>query len=276
VYLLIRQGKRAKHRDDEILSLVMGSLVQGYYYSVLGDHYLQQNWIVLKAILDQNESTAAKRPAVPVRGAKMAAKKKQMAKKAAARKGEKANEKAAAAQKKAVQKETIGKAAAIKAAARNAAVRNVEDAAKKTEVTAPSAQAANKAPTATMPPAPQKRYQQPMPARPPMGQRAENTGGGSVSDRLRVLSGRSYDLYQERFLTHARPAIRKILGAGKGIFFNLPEKAEDLVYNFLRDHYADPYMNWGDSKERAELIGMGFKLESLNPVIDEGFKAVRD
>jgi hypothetical protein len=107
-------------------------------------------------------------------------------------------------------------------------------------------------------------------------QQAENTTGGSVSDRLRVLSGRSYDLYQDRFLTHTRPAIRKILGAGKGIFFNLPERAEDLIYNFLKDHYADPYMNWDESKERAELAALGFKLESLNPIIDECFKSVKD
>jgi hypothetical protein len=243
VYLLIRQGRRAKHRDDEILGSVLSSLVQGYYYSVLGDRYLQQKWIALKNILlEQDAAALAARSAASVAagistgGTRMAAKKKQAAQKAAVKQSGKVKKQAAAVKKKAVQKKNV--------AAMNPA------------------------------PAQKKRYPRAFPAAasPPV----ERAAGGSVSDRLRVLSGRSYDLYQDRFLTHARPAIRKVLGAGKGIFFNLPEKAENLVYNFLRDHYADPYMNWAESKERAELAAMGFRLESLNPVIDECFKAMKN
>jgi hypothetical protein len=95
---------------------------------------------------------------------------------------------------------------------------------------------------------------------------------GSVADRLRELSGRSYDLYQDRFLAKSRPAIRKVLGAGKGLFFTVSEEAEDLVYTFLREHYADPYMDWAGSEEKAALGQLGFELESLNPVIDECFR----
>ncbi|MDR2073470.1 MAG: hypothetical protein LBP60_08580, partial [Spirochaetaceae bacterium] len=97
---------------------------------------------------------------------------------------------------------------------------------------------------------------------------------GSVSDRLKELSGRSYDVYENRFLVKARNAIRKVLGTGKGLFFNLPEEAEDLVYNFLRDHYSDPYMDWEDSAERRNLLEMGFDLPSLFPVIDECYRAL--
>ncbi|MDR2111377.1 MAG: hypothetical protein LBP32_08740, partial [Spirochaetaceae bacterium] len=50
--------------------------------------------------------------------------------------------------------------------------------------------------------------------------------GGSVSDRLKELSGRSYDVYQDRFLAKARGAIRKVLSSGRGLFFTLPEEAE--------------------------------------------------
>jgi hypothetical protein len=95
-----------------------------------------------------------------------------------------------------------------------------------------------------------------------------------VSDRLRKLSGRDYDLYQDRFFARARPAIRKVLGRGRGIFFSLPEKAEDLVYRYLRDHYADPYMNWAASGERRQLADQGFDLPSLDPVIDECFRKI--
>jgi hypothetical protein len=97
---------------------------------------------------------------------------------------------------------------------------------------------------------------------------------GSVSDRLKELSGRSYDVYQDLFLAKARNAIRKVLGAGKGLFFNLPEEAEDLVFNFLRDHYSNPYMNWEDSAERQNLLSMGFDLPSIIPVIDECYRTL--
>jgi hypothetical protein len=97
---------------------------------------------------------------------------------------------------------------------------------------------------------------------------------GSVSDRLRELSGRSYDVYEDRFLTKARSSIRKVLGAGKGLFFNLPEEAEDMVYNFLRDHYSDPYMDWENSADRKNLLTMGFDLPVLQPIIDECYRTL--
>jgi len=97
---------------------------------------------------------------------------------------------------------------------------------------------------------------------------------GSVSDRLRELSGRSYDVYEDRFLTKARSSIRKILGTGKGLFFNLPEEAEDLVFNFLRDHYSDPYMDWENSGDRRNLLTMGFDLPTLQPIIDECYRTL--
>jgi hypothetical protein len=97
---------------------------------------------------------------------------------------------------------------------------------------------------------------------------------GSVQDRLRELSGRSYDVYEDRFLSKARSSIRKVLGTGKGLFFNLPEEAEDMVYNFLRDHYSDPYMDWEASADRKNLLTMGFDLPSINPVIDECYRSL--
>ncbi|GHV91745.1 hypothetical protein AGMMS50268_22480 [Spirochaetia bacterium] len=271
-YLIIRKGRQLKRRDDEILGAVMAALVTGYYYSVLGDHYLQQKWRVLKDMMGQDAlsprpapSAPAPRPAVSASAAagtspagaagasagkpKKAAKKKQAAKKSAPKKGGKPKQQALS---------TAAKKAAV---AQRAAVKK-------------SAKGISPVQTKGKPVTPAGQVPKGTPGWQP--RRQVKTAGGSVSDRLRKLSGRSYDLYQDRFLTHARPAIRKILGAGKGIFFNLPEEAENLVYNFLRDHYADPYMDWAESREKPALAGLGFELESLNPVIDECFKSVRD
>jgi hypothetical protein len=93
-----------------------------------------------------------------------------------------------------------------------------------------------------------------------------------VADRLRGLSGRSYDVYHDQFLARAPQAIKRVLGAGRGRFFTLPQAAEDLVMHFLTAHYDDPYMNWGESGDRAALAKLGFEVESLAPIIDECYK----
>jgi hypothetical protein len=111
------------------------------------------------------------------------------------------------------------------------------------------------------------------------GRRSRNPGtsaAGSVSDQLQGLSGRSYDPYRELFLAGARQAVRKVLGAGKGLFFKLPERVESLVYHFLQDHYSDPYMNWAESDERKKAAELGFDLESLTPLITECYRSFQE
>jgi hypothetical protein len=104
------------------------------------------------------------------------------------------------------------------------------------------------------------------------GRKPGRWAAGSVSGRLQELSGRSYDLYQDLFLAKARRAIRNVLGAGKGRFFKPPERAESLIYNFLKNHYSDPYMNWEESEDRKTLAALGFELDSLIPVIDDCYR----
>ncbi|MDR2759452.1 MAG: hypothetical protein LBB78_08725, partial [Spirochaetaceae bacterium] len=84
-------------------------------------------------------------------------------------------------------------------------------------------------PIPAKPPAQQEKIipPSPQPIRRPSG--PQNQPSGSVSDRLRELSGRSYDVYQDRFLSRVRGAIRKVMGSGKRLFFTLPGAAEDLV-----------------------------------------------
>jgi hypothetical protein len=272
IYLTIRRGRDANYRDEDILSSVMSMLVTGYYYSIQGDRYLQQNWRAIKDAMEQAASKAAPRAAKAAAPARSAA----PVKAAPPRAGPKtappappAPDPASKAAPRAAKAAAPAKSAApVKAAPPRAGPK-----------TAPPAPAAPEPGPATAPkPSPAS---QPLPVSPPspVAQPAPKpvplqTAGGSVSDRLRKLSGRGYDLYQDRFLAHARPAIRKILSAGRGIFFSLPEQAEDLVFHYLRDHYADPYMNWAESAERRQLAGKGFDLPSLDPVIDECFKRI--
>ena len=94
-----------------------------------------------------------------------------------------------------------------------------------------------------------------------------------MSDRLRKLSKRSYDVYQDRFLAKARTSIRAVLGKRKegprSLFASVPEEAEELVYAFLRDHYADPYMDWEGGAQKKRLSELGFELDTLDPIIED-------
>jgi hypothetical protein len=231
VYLAIRRSRMAKRRDDEILSAVMSALVSGYYYSIRGDRYLQLRWNIIKTQMNSPETFPA--PLSP---------------------GESA---AAPAEKDRKGPENAGAGGRKKAGKRKKAPRKKSAAQKKSAQKKGSQSAERKKPGVRVPGGRRKFRAIPV------------SGSGSVSDRLQELSGRSYDLYRERFLAHVRPSIRKALGAGKGLFFNLPEDAEDLIFNFLRDHYSDPYMNWAESEERKSLAEMGFEVESLYPIIDE-------
>jgi hypothetical protein len=305
VFLAIRRGRLGKKRDDEILAAVMSSLVTGYYYSIQGDRYLQRSWNAIKFSLQQNRPNVLALPAPAQTPLQLPPPK------AGAGIGNKIapDKKSKKAQKLAPGKKTtvkivdvpVEKSVEIKKKNETSAKKVPAGAAKTQKAPSPKAKPA-KAGAAKKPAAqaaagvksvkptarPKKPVVQPvlpktdtqMPKQPlPQRRRPRIISAkslskptGSVADRLRELSGRSYDIYQDRFLAKSRPAIRRVLGAGRGLFFTLPEEVEDLVYSFLREHYSDPYMNWEGSEEKSSLKQLGFDLDSLNPVIDECFR----
>jgi hypothetical protein len=238
--MTIRRGKMTKQRDDEILASVLSSLVKGYYYSITGDRYLQRKWNTVKPLLTGAPPNRGARLALPAPDQVVssgAGHQGEGAVEEPAEEGEKAKKTAEKPAKKGAGKKRPGKKAGRK---RPAAGKKR----KKRRALRPSA-AVREVPA------------------------VKEEADGSVSNRLRVLSGRSYDLYQDRFLGHVRPAIRKVLGEGRGLFFRIPEEAENILYDFLKDHYSDPFMDWAGSEERKALEEMGFAIASLNPVIDE-------
>jgi hypothetical protein len=291
-YMALRRGRLGKQRDDELLASVMSSLVKGYYYSIKGDRYLQRRWAFIKTTLNQAPASRPRRERKPRgkgperEGRKASGKRSLPERRTGPHKTGLAGRdllagagepKRTAPVREAVKKVSrlrpAGRrlppgaapaapaAAAEKAAAKGKAVR----AGKAVPARAQRKAGALKTGSAARAAAVKK-------ARRELPQRVPASAGGSVSDRLRILSGRSYDLYQERFLSQARFAIRKIMETGRGIFFTLPEGAEDIIYNFLKVHYADPLMNWAESGERKTLAEMGFELSTLNPIIDECYR----
>ncbi|NLJ09117.1 MAG: hypothetical protein GX438_02080 [Treponema sp.] len=228
VFSVIQRGRLSGKRDEEILAAVMSILITGYYYSIQGDRYLQQQWALLKAKLEGTEKPAApelKRTAVRRRNAM-----KGLTRRPKAATGTARTPSPAAAETNSPSKTEV------QGTGRDLVTRNMA----KVE-TRPQALEV-----------PVRRF--------------------SVSERLMQLSGRSYDVYQDLFLSHARNAIRRVLGKGRGLFFSLPAEAEDLVYEYLKRNYSNPYMNWEQSQEQKQLEALGFSLSKIEAVIDECYK----
>ena len=94
---------------------------------------------------------------------------------------------------------------------------------------------------------------------------------GSVSDLIKRLSGRSYDVYREEFLSRVRPCIRAWLiehdTRPKATPTETEERAEDLIHEFLTKNYSNPYMDWESSESRKDVEGMGFSVPNLDGIV---------
>lgn len=104
-------------------------------------------------------------------------------------------------------------------------------------------------------------------------------GGGSVSDSIKKLSGKGYDVYKEIFLEKVRDSIHKYLLAHQtkshGLFDSAANEAEDQVYAFFVAHYDDPFMDWSRSVEREAVEALGFTLPNLMPIIESCFSKLQ-
>lgn len=99
---------------------------------------------------------------------------------------------------------------------------------------------------------------------------------GSVSDRIKRLSGKRYDVYREEFLASSRSAIERYLAANrnrpKDRFEDPINKAEDAVYEFLSRNYANPFMDWEDSQARSKVEALGFSVPNLDAIIEDWYR----
>lgn len=99
---------------------------------------------------------------------------------------------------------------------------------------------------------------------------------GSISDSIRKLSGKTYDVYRELFLEKVRDHIHRCLLSSRtkshGIFDTTVNDAEDYVFFFISAHYDDPFMDWERSAEREAVEALGFSMPSLDPIVEACFK----
>ena len=259
IYAVIRDGRRRKWRDEEILTTIVSLLSSGYYYSIRGDLYLQRNWLMLKSKLE---------PAHALRVSYISTRKR--------------SERSARVLREPTRREplliTSTKTPILKSMEQTIPL--VSKKSSKPRVAASIIVPAKPlTPVAPVPPSTPRRVKAPRPAIVPSFTRDENkdkTQGSSVSDHLRKLSGRSYDVYQDRFLSKVRASIRSVLAekrfGRRAIFASIPQEAEELVYSFLSNNYANPFMSWENSEERKLLSGSGFELDGVEGIIEHCYR----
>ncbi|MCA1950784.1 MAG: hypothetical protein LDL24_09445 [Treponema sp.] len=284
VFSAIQRGRLGGKRDEEILASVMSILITGYYYSIQGDRYLQQQWALLKAKLEGNEKAGpetSKRRTPPRRRTRTSN----------AGTGGNAGGSRTAGISGTARGGTAGGSTAggggVGGRGNVAATGNVAGgntmsagrlAAQPRLTGVPNARETRNKPVNAAVVQEKAKPVSELDKQKKSGSSGESelrespVRRNSVSERLMHLSGRSYDVYQDLFMTHVRSAIRRVLGKGRGIFFSLPQEAEDLVYDFLKRNYSNPYMNWEQSQERKQLEQLGFSIPAIEPIIDECYR----
>ncbi len=251
VFKAIKIGRRKKYQDDDILSMVASAIATRYSYTVQGDLYMQNTWRIIKsnlygqAVATRNlERSAIPAPAKPVH--RFTAQKKMPG----------ATVKIAPAAKASPLKATPIKAVRMAAA-----------------------------------PVPRAKRHDTLPklvrTRAGIIRNRGNAGAavasalkasGSISDRIKRLSGRAYDVYKEIFLSGVRGHIRTALLRNRqksgGTFGDAANDAENIVHDFMERNYSNAYMNWTDSEHRARVGTLGFDLESLDDIIESCYRKI--
>jgi hypothetical protein len=306
VYRAIKIGRARKSTDDEILSAVSAILSTSYSYSLSGDLYMQVMWRRMRAKQAERELEA--RLAVPGPEAKFRstkAKEKAKAKEPVERVAPEERSRPGAPAGGGIDLrsrfKTPAKESAIGLRVASRAPSPPEQRAPAPRLEASHSMPAPLAPASLAPareaPAPRDPPSPPPSAPATMLRPAERAKGarllgkapsgpepvreirarhGSISDTIRTLSGRGYDVYKEIFLEKVRGHIRRALvnsqTRGHGIFDTATNEAEDQVYGFISAHYDDHFMDWEHSAEREAVEALGFSMPSLGPIIESCFK----
>ena len=245
VFRTVKTGRRRKYADDEILSRVATTIADRYSYTVQGDLYMQAAWRRIKAGLYGGQAAGGSARAWTGSPGPVAA---QTGRDRQAAVRTETGPDAAAGHPVSPAQATEARDGLAAPPARDGAARGK-----------------------LMPAGAQARPLGPgRPAAP--RDIPEIKATGSISDRIKSLSGRAYDVYRDLFLarvrTHIRDALLKGRGKGAPVFGESLNAAEDLVFEFMERNYANSYMDWTSSQYRERMRGLGFELDGLDSIID--------
>lgn len=243
IFRAVKFGRLQKRTDDEILNTVNSILSSRYSYSVQGDFYMQIMWRRLKAKLEaksndvQEETENLKlEHSTKIQSQSSENKKAQVSNKNVSLQ---VNNESESKQKASALSEKDTKAEAFTFDKTHTSKVQVQQN------------------TVTQKP-------------------KEIVRGESISEKIRKLSGKSYDVYKTLFLSKVRNTIRPYLQKNQtkshSLFDTAMNDAEEFVYRFIESNYSNPYMNWDTSDAKKNAEALGFSIVNLDTIVEQCFK----
>lgn len=254
IFRTIKFCRKRKYSDDDILTMVATALSTDYSYTVQGDIYMQETWRRLKSNLYGTEKPQAIKTTTPSQIS--------VAPVAKTMTPVTTNNVVASGSPKKVPSEQKHEIRASKRTIPVLQPVKKQETPKKT----------NKESLSLVKELERRRKLLTKPIKPLHQEKAHLIYTGSISDKIRKISGRSYDVFQDLFLSKVRTFIQDALHKAripgeKGLGDKLG-MAEDLVYACMKKNYLNTYFDWPNSHEYKQLKEYGFDLQTLDGIIE--------
>ena len=269
IFQAIKIGRFRNWKDEEILQAVLLNLVNGYYYSISGDLYLQREWARVKVSIEpvkkKEELIDKTSDAETVLEKKVNQKKEKKTHDKKAKTEElnlenKLQNKKSLSDKKMdeLKKPKLEKNKLKNEELKNDKVKN--DSIKKENFVEIQKEESNSA----------SYFERP---------KLEMNPSGSISEMIKTMRGDKYQIHKGLFFEGIRPSIRKVLEKSAvqkiSMFGNDQNNAENYIYDFFDQNYDNPYQNWGISEQRVQVLKLGFDIKSLEPIIADWIKGLK-
>ena len=257
IFQAVKIGRFRSWRDEEILQAVLLNLVNGYYYSISGDLYLQREWARVKVSIEpvkkKEELIDEASDAEPVQ--KDAVFETTKAKKEELNLENKSQNIESLSDKKT---DKLKKSKLEKNKLKNEELKN-DSIKKENLVEVPKEESKSEA-----------YFERP---------KLEMNPSGSISEMIKTMRGDKYQIHKGLFFEGIRPSIRKVLEKSAvqkiSMFGNEQNDAENYIYDFFDQNYDNPYQNWGISEQRVQVLKLGFEIKTLEPIIADWIKGLK-
>ena len=257
IFQAVKIGRFRSWRDEEILQAVLLNLVNGYYYSISGDLYLQREWARVKVSIEpvkkKEELIDKASDAEPVQ--KDAVLKTKKAKTEVLNLENKSQNLESLPEKK---NDKLKKPKLEKNKLKKEELKN--DSVKEENLAELQKEKSNST----------SYFERP---------RLEMNPSGSISEMIKTMRGDKYQIHKGLFFEGIRPSIRKVLEKSAvqkiSMFGNEQNNAENYIYDFFDQNYDNPYQNWGISEQRVQVLKLGFDIKTVEPIIADWIKGLK-
>ena len=264
IFQAVKIGRFRNWKDEEILQAVLLNLVNGYYYSISGDLYLQTEWAILKLSIEpvkKKEELIDK-----TSDAETVLEKKVKPKKEKKTHDKKAKTEEVNLENKSQNKESLPEKKTDKLKKPKLEKNKL----KKNELKNDSVKEENLVEIQKEESNSPSYFERP---------KLEMNPSGSISEMIKTMRGDKYQIHKGLFFEGIRPSIRKVLEKSAvqkiSMFGNEQNNAENYIYDFFDQNYDNPYQNWGISEQRVQVLKLGFDIKTLEPIIADWIKGLK-